>query len=153
MNTAQKGNLAHLPSFPNHTRDSKETKVRDHHLVIIIENVLGFQIFMHDSLCVKVSHALENIGTHFQINVCPSHLCSSKAVAPRSSLSFSPQPFFPHSFPGQLLHAPFHTPPSSILDSLAFPAPLWQMGRFSHWPQDTLGPACLLALPFYKIPF
>lgn len=49
------------PSFLHHSGHPKQAKICDDYFVCVIENVLGFQIFVHDSFGMKIAHSLYNL--------------------------------------------------------------------------------------------
>lgn len=48
------------PSLPDHARHPEEPKVRDDHFAIVVEDIFGLEIFVHDTLGVQIPHALED---------------------------------------------------------------------------------------------
>lgn len=46
------------PALSDHARDPKQPKVCDDHFAVVIEDVLGFEIFVHDALGVEIAHTL-----------------------------------------------------------------------------------------------
>lgn len=51
--------LSPLPAFLYHTRHSKQAKVCNHHLVCVIEHILGLQILVNDAFSMKITHSLQ----------------------------------------------------------------------------------------------
>ena len=47
--------------------DVKQTKICDHNFVSIKEDIFGLQVFVYNSLGVKVAHALEKVGKMVKI--------------------------------------------------------------------------------------
>ena len=55
---------ANSPSLSHDARDPKQPEVCDDHFAVVVEDVLGFQIFVHDALGVEVPHALKDRQPH-----------------------------------------------------------------------------------------
>lgn len=52
--------MANSPLLPDHTRDSKQPEVCDDHFAVIIKDILGLEVFVHDALGMKIPHALQD---------------------------------------------------------------------------------------------
>lgn len=47
------------PASLQHPGNAEEPKVCDHHFAVVIEDVLGLEVLVKDSLGVEVAHALQ----------------------------------------------------------------------------------------------
>lgn len=49
-----------LPLLPDHARDPKQPEVCDDHFAVIIKDILGLEVFVHNALGMKIPHALQD---------------------------------------------------------------------------------------------
>jgi hypothetical protein len=52
--------LPNSPFLSDHTRDPKQPEVCDDHFAVVIEDILGLEVLVHDAFCMKITHALED---------------------------------------------------------------------------------------------
>lgn len=52
--------MANSPLLPDHARDPKQPEVCDDHFAVIIKDILGLEVFVHDALGMKIPHALQD---------------------------------------------------------------------------------------------
>lgn len=55
---------ANSPSLSDHARHPEQPEVGDDHFAVVIEDVLGFEILVHDALGMQIPHALEDSEPH-----------------------------------------------------------------------------------------
>ena len=49
-----------LPASLQHPGNAEEPKVCDDHFAVVIEDILGLEVLVHDAFCMKITHALED---------------------------------------------------------------------------------------------
>lgn len=55
---------AHSPPLSDHARHPEQPEVGDDHFAVVIEDVLGFEILVHNALGMQIPHALEDSEPH-----------------------------------------------------------------------------------------
>lgn len=75
-----------LPALLHDSRHPKQTKVSDHHLVGVVENVLWLQVFVDDFFSVQVTHSLwEKYGSWVYLYFINFRIISDRNMGPSSS--------------------------------------------------------------------